>query len=79
MPLKKKDRDRLFEKDLEKGENSTVAPFSILMTNSILRFHGVPSFWQPFFMLIFCARLLIDFIEIAPCIPGPLPDLGFIC
>jgi hypothetical protein len=26
MPLKKKDRDRLFEKDLEKGENSTVAP-----------------------------------------------------
>ncbi len=25
MPLKKKDRDRLFEKDLEKGEKNTVA------------------------------------------------------
>jgi hypothetical protein len=35
MPLKKKDRDRLFEKDLEKGENSTVAPFRTLMTDSI--------------------------------------------
>ncbi len=35
MPLKKKDRDRLFEKDLEKGENITVAPFRTLMTDSI--------------------------------------------
>jgi hypothetical protein len=29
MPLKKKDRDRLFEKDLEKGESSTVAHNSL--------------------------------------------------
>jgi hypothetical protein len=35
MPLKKKDRDRLFEKDLEKGENNTVTHCSILMTNCI--------------------------------------------
>jgi len=32
MPLKKKDRDRLFEKDLEKGESGLVqsAPFNFV-------------------------------------------------
>jgi hypothetical protein len=62
MPLKKKDRDRLFEKDLEKGKKSTVAHYNILMTNCTY-IYGAIEFQTaglPVFVLIFCARLLID-------------------
>ncbi len=66
MPLKKKDRDRLFEKDLEKGENNTVAHCSILRTNAYVLCTALLSSIQLARVHVNILRAIADrFIEIA--------------